>query len=160
MRILYGISAAALVMLGGIGTAGANLPLQVGAYQAENRSARIATLNDRLCVQFFALGTIVTASIDRRPDSLGVYRIERLDQVLVQPDVRSLLIGPPHELVVYTRVDDVPPSINFLMQECLTSRQDYLNQTNAVGSLEVAPGSTELYSEGILEDWAHGIGIR
>lgn len=152
MRIWYGLSAAALATLVGMGTAGANLPLQVGAYQAENRSARVALLNDRLCVQFFALGTIVTASIDRRPDHLGVYRIERLDHVLVQPDVRSLLIGPPHELVVYTRVENVPPGVNLFMQECLTSRRDYLNQTNAVGSLESVPGPAQLYSDRILED--------
>lgn len=151
MRILYGLSAVALVTLGGASAAGANLPLQVGAYQAENRSARVATLNERLCVQFFALGTIVTASIDRKPDHLGVYNIERTDQVLVQPDVRSLLIGPLHELVVYTRVENVPPGTNVLLQECLTSRREYLNQTNAVGSLEPdALGQTDFYSDSLL----------
>lgn len=151
MRILYGLSAVALVMLGCVGAAGANLPLQVGAYQAENRSARVATLNNRLCVQFFSLGTIVTASIDRKPDHLGVYNIERMDQVLVQPDVRSLLIGPPHELVVYTRIENVPPGTNVLLQECLTSRREYLNQTNAVGSLEPdALGQADFYSDSLL----------
>lgn len=152
MRILYGLSAAALVTLGGMGTAGANLPLQVGAYQAENRSVRVAALNNRLCVQFFALGSIVTASINRSPDRLGIYSIHRMNQVLVQPDVRSLLIGPPHELVAYTRVENVPPGVNLFMQECLTSRRDYLNQTNAVGSLEFVPGPADLYSDRILED--------
>jgi len=148
VRIFYGLSAATLVMLSGVGAAGANLPLQVGVYQAEGRSVRVATLNRRLCVQFFALGTIMTASIDRRPDRLGVYSIDRMEQVLVQPDVRSLLVGPPHELVVYTRVDNVPPGVSFLMQECLTSRRRFLNQTNAVGSLEPdAPDQADFYSD-------------
>ncbi|GAB4439639.1 MAG: hypothetical protein D6742_12485 [Cyanobacteria bacterium J069] len=145
MRIFYVVSTVVLATLGGVDAALANLPLQVGVYQAGNRSARVATLDNRLCVQFFALGTIVTASIDRKSDHLGVYNIERVNQVLVQPDLRSLLIGPPHELVLYTRVENVPPTMNLLLQECLTSRREYLNQTNAVGSSDPeAVGSLQM----------------
>lgn len=122
-----------VIMLLGTATANAELPLQTGTYQASGRTIRIAERNGRLCLQGYRVNTLITASINR-PDTTGVYSLEGSNEVVYQQDLRTLLIGPRHDLSAYT-ITDVPniePS--GILQECLRTKRDFYTESTVVGS--------------------------
>lgn len=111
----------------------AELPLQTGTYQASGRTIRIAEREGRLCLQGYRVNTLVTASLNR-PDSMGIYSLEGGGEVAYQQDLRTLLVGPRHDLSAYTiiEVPNIEPS--GLLQDCLRTNRDFYNESTAVGS--------------------------
>lgn len=124
-----------VVLLLGATGASAELPLQTGTYQASGRTIRIAEQDGRLCLQGYRVNTLITASIGR-PDDRGVYSLEGNGEVVYQQDLRTLLMGPRHDLNPYTitEVPTIEPS--GLLQECLRTTRDFYDESAVVGSAE------------------------
>lgn len=124
-----------LVVLLGAATASAALPLQTGTYQASGRTVRVAEQEGRLCLQGYRVNTLITASVNR-PDNMGIYSLEGSGEVVYQQDLRTLLIGPRHDLSAYTLIEVPAIAPSGLLQECLRTRRDFYDESAVVGSAE------------------------
>jgi len=124
-----------VVLLLGATTASADLPLQTGTYQASGRTVRIAEQGGRLCLQGYRVNTLITASVDR-PDNMGIYSLEGSGEVVYQQDLRTLLIGPRHDLSAYTLIEVPAIAPSGLLQECLRTTRDFYDESAVVGSAE------------------------